>query len=266
MNREAGCASHVPAVASGSVQKPLMAKGFNQARIPNEWRLRVCRGPEEDGRQFLEMITDSFPCLSCLWKREREKDPRLLPHRPFTRHTHTHPNRSFLYHCRPTSREHLAHWIKLALLLFMSGAVPSLALVRLKWERQLSLKLMAGNLQLTSPTAVSSTSFSFSSPFLPFLAFPPFLFCFAVLSSRANQEEAEGNGPLVDKTSTLASFSKIAFPHTSGWRPEGRWRTRCVKLSCFHPGLVEKKNKESLAVGLAFHLPSTLKWQQWNEY
>lgn len=200
--------------------------------------------------------------------KERERAPRPLPHRPFTRHTHPRlsARHSFLYHCRPTSCEHLAHWIKLALLLFMSGAVPSLALVRLEWERQLSLKLMAGNLQLTSPTAVSSTSFSFSSPFLPFLAFPPSCFVFLFSPPRANQEETEGNGPLVDKTSTLARFSKIAFPQTSGWRPEGRWRTGCVKLSCFHPGLVEKKNRRSLAVGLVLHLSSTLKWEEWNEY
>lgn len=37
------------------------------------------------GRQFLEMITDSFPCLSCLWKDERDPPTpaSLHPHRAY---------------------------------------------------------------------------------------------------------------------------------------------------------------------------------------
>lgn len=59
---------------------------------PANERRRV-DGPGEErrrGRQFLEMITDSFPCLSCLWK-EKERPP----------HTHT-PTPSPPPHRSPT--------------------------------------------------------------------------------------------------------------------------------------------------------------------
>lgn len=170
---------------------PLMPKRFNQARIPNEWRLRVCWGLEEEGRQFLEMITDSFPCLSCLWKRETPTPTALRSTPPPPLYA---PATLFCIIVGPL----LNIWrtrSSLLLLLFMSGAVPSPALVSLKWESQLSLKLMAGNLQLTSPTAVSSASFFFSSRFLPFLRVPPCCFVFPFSPPRTNQKEDEGNGP-----------------------------------------------------------------------
>lgn len=44
---------------------------------------RLPRERRQKGRQFLEMITDSFPCLSCLWK-EKERPPALHPHRSST--------------------------------------------------------------------------------------------------------------------------------------------------------------------------------------
>lgn len=71
--------SHVPAKELWLVWSlPPRPKCFNQARILNEWRPRVCWREEEEGRQFLEMITDSFPCLSCLWKRETPTPPNPL--------------------------------------------------------------------------------------------------------------------------------------------------------------------------------------------
>lgn len=77
--------SHVPAKELWPVWSlPPRPKCFNQARILNEWRPRVCRREEEKGRQFLEMITDSFPCLSCAF--ERERPPLHPPHWPFTLH------------------------------------------------------------------------------------------------------------------------------------------------------------------------------------
>lgn len=57
---------------------------FNQAVAVNDRRREDA--PAEGrwrGRQFLEMITDSFPCLSCLWKEDRAPlflNPPLLQH------------------------------------------------------------------------------------------------------------------------------------------------------------------------------------------
>lgn len=189
--------SHVPAKELWPVWSlPPRPKCFNQARILNEWRPRVCWREKEEGRQFLEMITDSFPCLSCLWKRETPTPPT-----PLALHSTPPPHELLqdlslpLLYFSMIVAPLLNIWhtrSSLPLLLFMSGAWPPLALVLFKWGSRLSLKLMAGNLQLTSPTAVSSASFC-SSPFLPF---PPccFVFLFSSLSW-TNQKKDEGHGP-----------------------------------------------------------------------
>lgn len=54
----------------------------------------------------------------------------------------------------PTCKQFL-HEIKLGPFLFLLGLWPGPALVCFKWTSCLGPKLMAGNLQLTSPTAVS---------------------------------------------------------------------------------------------------------------
>lgn len=203
--------SHVPAKELWPVWSlPPRPKCFNQARILNEWRPRVCWREEKEGRQFLEMITDSFPCLSCLWKRETPTPPT-----PLALHSTPPPHELLqdlslpLLYFSMIVAPLLNIWptrSSLPLLLFMSGAQPPLALVFFKWGSRLSLKLMAGNLQLTSPTAVSSASF-YTSPFLPF---PP---C-CLLSFLDQSKEGWRPGlcllikqPLQDKFSKKFAFS-----------------------------------------------------------
>lgn len=68
---------------------------------------RLVDGPGEEkqrGRQFLEMITDSFPCLSCLWKEKERppcppppKGPPLIVSQPLTPPLHRqHPSKALI--------------------------------------------------------------------------------------------------------------------------------------------------------------------------